>query len=904
MYLEKMYIFEYLMKFRLIFYCLLFIFSFSGAQQIPEKGIPLVRNYLPEEYGNHGKIWDISSAKNGLVYLASENGLLEFDGKKWSKYRDYKGYTRSLFIANDSTIYVGADMDFGVWKKNKFRKFDYQSLYPFKTKIGGVNEEFWGTYRYQNQIVFVSHQNLYRYEDHKITKIPAPERFFNSFQEGGRVFLADEKKGLYEYDGKNLRLLFAYPKGEALEISGIYLDANAIKIITRDKGIYLFSKGKLQSLRMEISEEIIRNKVFSFSSISRQYLVFGTILNGIYITDLKGNIIQHLNKNKGLPNNTILSLHYQDNGTLWMGLDYGLSKTDIAKTITYFQNTNSDFGTGYTAALKNQIFYLGTNQGLYYSDWNDLDNRNDKNPFKIIHGAEGQVWTLGEIDGKILCGHDRGLFEIDGYAFRKIHYEPGVMSMLKYNENTLFTGNYNGISIFKKEQDTWKFQEKMPVIMGAINQIVQEQDHILWVNIPNYGLIRFELNDALIPISKTIIPTKSFKGYFPYLYKDQYGIHVITSTHQYRYQVQQNNFIAEKNKIKFKEINNKLTGFYLPIQLNQDYGFYAVNNGFAIEKYLPRKEAKIQNAAISFRDCKAFNNEKAMDLYDGIKIPFRFNNLRISFMVPNASEVQYQYYLEGFSDDWTEYGEQHELEFLGLREGHYQLSVRAKIGEQVLPVKKFSISIASPWYRSIWSYIIYFLVFMGIVHLLRQLHEKRLRRQKRELLEKERKSLQEQAEKHRQEMLLEKQKQLEVEVRNKTVELATKAKDDDDKNRILHIIGEKISEAENNPNISKLRLGEIRRMVKSYLETEDHTFEIQMDELHQEFFKAMKKRYPNLSIYDLRLCAYLKIGLNSKEMADIFQVLPSSINVSRSRLRKKMNLSPDEDLYEFLNSVK
>ena len=159
-------------------------------------------------------------------------------------------------------------------------------------------------------------------------------------------------------------------------------------------------------------------------------------------------------------------------------------------------------------------------------------------------------------------------------------------------------------------------------------------------------------------------------------------------------------------------------------------------------------------------------------------------------------------------------------------------------------------------------------------------------------------------------MLLEKQKQLELEqnklkeeIRNKTIELATKAKDDYDKNRLLQIINEKIVEAENNPNISKLKLGEIRRLVKTYLETEDHTFEIQMDELHQEFFKAMKKRFPSLSIYDLRMCTYLKIGLNSKEMADIFQVLPSSINVSRSRLRKKLNLSPDDDLYEFLNSI-
>jgi DNA-binding CsgD family transcriptional regulator len=51
------------------------------------------------------------------------------------------------------------------------------------------------------------------------------------------------------------------------------------------------------------------------------------------------------------------------------------------------------------------------------------------------------------------------------------------------------------------------------------------------------------------------------------------------------------------------------------------------------------------------------------------------------------------------------------------------------------------------------------------------------------------------------------------------------------------------------------------------------------------------------------MCAYLKIGLNSKEIADIFQVLPSSINVSRYRLRKKLNLSQEEDLYEFLNSL-
>ena len=100
-----------------------------------------------------------------------------------------------------------------------------------------------------------------------------------------------------------------------------------------------------------------------------------------------------------------------------------------------------------------------------------------------------------------------------------------------------------------------------------------------------------------------------------------------------------------------------------------------------------------------------------------------------------------------------------------------------------------------------------------------------------------------------------------------------------------------------------MRWAEIKRLLDMYLETDDKTFEIQIDELHQEMFKKLRAQFPDLSLYDLRLCAYLKIGLNSKEISEMLKVLPSSINVSRSRLRKKLNLQHDEDLYGFLNQI-
>ncbi len=148
--------------------------------------------------------------------------------------------------------------------------------------------------------------------------------------------------------------------------------------------------------------------------------------------------------------------------------------------------------------------------------------------------------------------------------------------------------------------------------------------------------------------------------------------------------------------------------------------------------------------------------------------------------------------------------------------------------------------------------------------------------------------------------LVEEKELLAKKIKEKTIELAIKAKEDDEKNRILHVVLENIIEVEDNPNKLKIKLGEARRIIKNYIEKEDHTFALQMDEIHQDFFKLLKARYANLSIYDLRLCAYLKLGLNSKEMSDILGVLPSSINVSRSRLRKKLGLKPEEDLYDFL----
>jgi len=176
------------------------------------------------------------------------------------------------------------------------------------------------------------------------------------------------------------------------------------------------------------------------------------------------------------------------------------------------------------------------------------------------------------------------------------------------------------------------------------------------------------------------------------------------------------------------------------------------------------------------------------------------------------------------------------------------------------------------------------------------------------MLIREKKAMRERAAKHRLEIKRLRQEKLEVEneqlrqqMKHKTIELANKARDNEEKNRLILTLKEQCEKAMKNPSLSKQKLSEMQRILTSYLNVDDKTFEIQMDELHQDFFRKLKERFPGLSNHDLRLCAYLKIGLNSKEIADILNIQPSSSYISRSRLRKKLNLQADENLYDFLN---
>jgi len=897
-----------------LFISLLLLLSGIGsgayAQSLTEKGIPLLRNFTPKDYNHRGKIWDIDSAPNGIVYMAADKGLIEYDGTEWKGFSGSNGVVRSVMVASDTLIYTGSDLDFGVWNRNKFNKFEYTSLYPFQEDLNQLNEEFWNIHELNGNIFFVSSSNIYVFtnRNRSLTKIPVPNDIDNSFVINGQFYFIDQQEGLFQLQNLSPVKLSSFGENKGYEIIGIYEQQETLVFVTQNSGLYAYSSGDLIPLNTSLSESLKSANVFSFEVINDSFLAFGTILNGVYISDMSGNVAHSITKNKGLNNNTILSLHYSDIGKLWLAMDFGVAFLDLSNEFTFFYDYLGDFGTGYSAFLENGDFYLGSNQGLYKSDWEELNNSSELDDFELIQGTEGQVWTLNKIDDTLLMGHDRGLFKIEGTRLVRIGNQRGIWTLKKYGEY-LFAGTYNGISIYKKDGGDWVYHKNMELILGSSNQIIIEGQNTIWINIPNFGVIRATLDGDLYPQNREIFESQRFGDRDHYLEQSDNGVKVVTDEFEYSYDSDSNGFSKEKQVEAGSGVDDLLMKNGRPQQLNDEYMFYPAYNGFALRRLDQVERVSDTSPQLIYRQKIAYSNDDEIEIYNGAEISYKMNNLNIVSNVPNRDDVMYQY-KTGESNEWSNWSSEGTFSLVGIGYGEHNFTARAMVGMTMTPETSFSFIISTPWYRSWPALIFYFIALSLAFYMMYMWQGMSLSKQKKYLLKNQRNSLREQKERYRRQLqeveedkLRAEYEKMKAQLKSKTIELATKAKENDEKQKILQTLNEKIERLKKNPDSVKRQSDEIQRIIDSHIDSEDNTFEIQIDELHQEFSETLRKEYPDLTRYDLRLCVYIKMGFDSKEISDLLNIKPSSVYISRSRLRKKIDIDSDEDLHAFLNSV-
>ena len=94
-----------------------------------EEGRPFIRTYAPLDVNAAGQNWSIVQDARGVIYVGSQNGVIEFDGVNWRLIETKNLSTvRSLAIDAAGVIYVGAALDFGYLAPDDTGALQYVSL--------------------------------------------------------------------------------------------------------------------------------------------------------------------------------------------------------------------------------------------------------------------------------------------------------------------------------------------------------------------------------------------------------------------------------------------------------------------------------------------------------------------------------------------------------------------------------------------------------------------------------------------------------------------------------------------------------------------------------------------------------------------------------------------------------
>ncbi len=908
--------------------------------------LPPIQNFYPKDYHGENQNWAISQTSEKLIYVANSKGLLEFNGASWKLYPSpNETIIRSVQVVEDH-IYTGSFMEFGYWQKNTLGVLKYTSL----SKQIGIDlvedEEFWNIINIDDWIVFQSLKRIYIYNvnDGKVNTIDANNKITKIFKVDKSIYFQILGKGIYKIEYGNDFLVFDDDIVKNDEVINIFGNGSDLQVLTQENGFYTALDSVL--VKSDISANAILSR-FSFYDgiqLKDESFVLGTISNGLICLNKNGDFLYQIDQNNGLTNNTILAVFEDSDNNIWLGLDNGVSYVNSNAPYRVFNDKDGILGSIYTSAIHNGNLYLGTNQGLFYKALGSEDD------FVFIKDTQGQTWSLKVIDNTLFCGHNSGTFIVKANRVEKIANIPGTWAVSKLNQkpNFLLQGNYDGLYVLEKTANSWKLRNKIDGFNNS-SRYFETLGNKIFVNHEYNGVFELDVDDSFFKINKMTIDTAikgSNSGIIKYngdlLYSYKKGILKYNTTQGiFERDSLLSNVYAEEDyesgklilddknntlwvftnrNISFispevlasdfkirsipltKEMRNEILGYENIIQLDMENTYLiGTTSGYITVNIddLRIKDFDVYIGSIINRDHR--QEETFIDVNDNESFHNSKNNLEISFYAPEYNKylsTHYQYQLLGIYDEWSSWSEDASLLLENLPYGSYTFKVRAKIGNTISKnVATYSFNISKPWYISNTMVTIYILGVLLFSFLMHNAYKRYYSKQRQKLIDKNKDELKLAQVQNEKEIIRIKNQQLEVEFKSKSKELAASTMSIIKKNELLTKIKNELNVIED-----KKAIKPVIKIIDSSLKQNDdwELFQEAFNNADSEFLKNIKVLHPSLSPNDLKLCAYLRLNLSSKEIARLLNISPRSVEIKRYRLRKKLQLEHEKNLVNYI----
>ena len=760
-----------------------------------EWGIPFPsEHYTPQEYGQDTQNWAVAQDDRGLLYVANNDGVLQYDGERWRLIPTRTGtIVRSL--ATDSLVYVGAKGDFGVLRPDSNGTLRYRSLHEHVPSSAQDFNDVWSTHTLDGNAYFQSSEYLFRWDGRDIDVWTTSGGFHTSFAVRGNLYVRDRERGLLRMQKDSLELA---PGGSVFSDASIRMMAphtdDAILIATEKQGLYLLDDQELQEYRLPptsgLPSFLDEQDLYHGCALPGDRYALATLGGGTAIIDARGHILRLLDETTGLPDGVVNYVFTGREGELWMALNNdGVYRTSLTTSTTLFDERNGLRGIIRSLERHGGRMYAATGRGLYRLEGGGSVVGTDPAQFRRQPGLP-LVWDLTSLEEDLIAATEKGVF-VSASNPRQVTGQQAYILAETPDSQSVYAGTRTGITRLYQTNSGWQ-SHTVGDLRAEIRSLTVAPDSTLWAGTVDGRVVHLSLSsDGRAARVQSYGPEAGLpEGYKSPVVVD--GRPAVRSSRGLYHldnpeappaswsfspstTLPENDgvdtlavkaFLSNNQGPLWAALGNRLYtgqrtrgGRYTwseiePLRFPKAEGvhLYAeadstlwLGTGKRLIRYVPARDAQteaqapfealVRQVTILPRGTVVYGGAPpSAQSHPSVTLPYSANSLRIDVAATRLDRVtapQYQYKLDGHQSSWTAWTGRPHVTFSNLWEGTYTFRVRAE-GEagRLSDVGRLTLHIRPPWYRSLWAYLLYGVGAVGLLLAFR--HYYRINQERRE----------------------------------------------------------------------------------------------------------------------------------------------------------------------------
>ncbi len=746
------------------------------------------------------------------------------------------------------------------------------------------------------------------------------------------------------------------------------INQDSLLVATQYGGLYLWHHNSLSKIHSAALDAIARYNIYGLSPAGNSGYVLATSQHGIYIVDKRGNLMQALANEEGVQNNNVLAVFLDRNRNIWLGTDNGIDMIAYNNAIRHIPIPGHTEAAGYSAVLWQDQLYLGTSNGLYSTAaGGNADISFSRDYIKPVANTAGQVWSVTVAANRLLVGHNEGAFRVQGQTAQKLSDSKGFWNFFSYKQenggDVLVAGTYGGLSFLDYRGKT-AAPAITPVYFESSRFLVIDGKGGIWVAHPYKGLFyvpagypaagKIRLYDQAKGIASIsfvcalkgkvvattasgiveyneradrFVPSAYYKHLFGtpgvrYIKEDGEGnLWFVTGK---RVGVVDFSHPGQPVVVYIPELDNRIvSGFEFIYPLNREnvlvggeQGFFHINYASYRSNAAPLAVQVRQVRLTGRKDSLLYGGGAPVAATERPVLKYTGNALHFEYAAPffaQQASVQYAVMLEGFDRGWSPWTARNEKDYTNLPPGRFVFRVKARnnLGRES-NVATYAFEILPPWYRSLPALLAYVLAFIVFNYVFYRWLQQKFRRQ-REAHRREQEQLQYlhrlERDQQEKEIVKLKNEKLEAEIALKNAELASQSLHLVQKGDVISRVKEDLVRQLRSSGTATGNAPELKKMVRVLSEEERvngdwESFAIHFDKTHGDFLQCLKAKHPLLTPGELKLSAYLRLNMTSKDIAALLNISVRGVELSRYRLRKKLGIATEVNLFDYLLQIK